>query len=520
MKPPETFGERLYRIVPEIYRRRDENGDLRRYLEAAGALLDRVYASLEQRHADNFPDTPFEGPACQDWLVPYFAELFQARLVSPLPAARRDEVAHAIGWRQGKGTRHVIESVAEAVGRLEVVLQEGFQRVAITPRPGMHLVPATAYGYPREAPESFPRLAAEHPQLPAATLDFRCHSGAVSSQPGAPGAQHGSIDSRSVVWRQASHHAVPCHPGAFDDVSRRTLDFRTPSYRQGHHHPRRVLLYVAPPPGFFPAGAPRVSFGAPLPAAFTELVEVSTQGNVTRYHNKSLGTPGYVPVGIDNDVELGDGSGDPEQGAWELSGLVFHRRLSVSSGRLQLRECAVRELELSGADAEVPRLRARDCLLGSVTAPLARLSLEYCTLLGACRTPRLLASDCIFLGRIERAAGDPAALDPSCLRYSRYVPDQPAAGLRVVRSTSRPVVLFEAEFGERSAGVLHPATHRAVRHGAEDGREMGAYHHAASGTAGEIITDKLSDFLPVGMEAVVIYDPALLQLGAAVSDGA
>ena len=40
-------------------------------------------------------------------------------------------------------------------------------------------------------------------------------------------------------------------PGYFDDPSVRTVDFRNPGWRQGHFHPRRMLLYIATHPGFF-----------------------------------------------------------------------------------------------------------------------------------------------------------------------------------------------------------------------------------------------------------------------------
>ena len=153
MAEPASFAETLYRILPAFYRTRDESGDLRAYLEGCGELLDAVYATLRQRHADNFPDNPADGwstPPAQDWLLPYFAELVDARLVSPLPAGRRDELGMAIRWRQGKGTLAVIDSVAQAIGQTEAVVQEGWRRVALTPRIGQPLRPAVSFGYSRE----------------------------------------------------------------------------------------------------------------------------------------------------------------------------------------------------------------------------------------------------------------------------------------------------------------------------------------------------------------------------------
>ncbi|MFL6647664.1 MAG: hypothetical protein ACJ8KO_06865, partial [Sulfurifustaceae bacterium] len=71
------IGAQLYALLPEVYRERDKSGDLAKYLDACGEMLDRVYATLRQRLDDHFPDT------CQEWLIPYFAELLDVALKSP-----------------------------------------------------------------------------------------------------------------------------------------------------------------------------------------------------------------------------------------------------------------------------------------------------------------------------------------------------------------------------------------------------------------------------------------------------
>ena len=205
MAEPASFAETLYRILPAFYRTRDESGDLRAYLEGCGELLDAVYATLRQRHADNFPDNPADGsstPPAQDWLLPYFAELVDARLVSPLPAGRRDELGMAIRWRQGKGTLAVIDSVAQAIGQTEAVVQEGWRRVALTPRIGQPLRPAVSFGYSREPAAANPGSAARHPDLPAAIVDGRCPSRALAVDEDNPGAQTIEVDGVARIWRQ------------------------------------------------------------------------------------------------------------------------------------------------------------------------------------------------------------------------------------------------------------------------------------------------------------------------------
>src|SRR5262249_52122618 len=151
------FGRLLYDLLPAVYRERDNTqrdgnlnvialGDLALYLDALGVLLDRFRTTLDQRLADSFPDNPPTGRACQHWLIPYFARLLDVRLVSPDIGGQRDEVAQAVRWRQGKGTLATGEEIGESVTRAEVELQEGWRRVAVTPRVGFPLLPASIYG--------------------------------------------------------------------------------------------------------------------------------------------------------------------------------------------------------------------------------------------------------------------------------------------------------------------------------------------------------------------------------------
>jgi hypothetical protein len=137
----------------------------------------------------------------------------------------------------------------------------------------------------------------------------------------------------------------------------------------------------------------------------------------------------------------------------------------------------------------------------------------------ACR--RLLASDCLFAG--DLALTGPPDDRPSCARFSR-VPEEAASepNLLLPSTTSAEPVFFDFEtcrdggprpstdFGEAGHGVLHPATPEAIASGAEDGGEMGAYHHHRTSLARAAVLAKLGEFLPVGMEAALVPDPRLL----------
>jgi len=485
-KPTTATGRQLFDILPEVYRTRDSaeaggEGDLARFLDACGELLDRIRATLDQRLADSFPDNPPSGLSCQPWLIPYFAQLLDVRLVSPDEKGRRDEVANAVAWRQRKGTLTAIEQIAEAVGQMEVEIQEGWRLTAVTPRSGMPRLPAGALG---EDPlfdefQQHPLWAARHPDLPTATVDLRYPTRAMQMAlaagefPSNPAAKLTSFAGTPVWWRQVNPHGAPCFSGSFDDVSRRTVDLRTPDWRQGQIHPKRVILHAPPPLGFF--------------------------------------APGLFPV------HTGDLLLDGEQ-EHLLEDLIIDGTLTVSAGTVKLRRCAVRALEVTvpAGTMDVPLVDARECLFDTMAVPgLARL--EYCTVLGNGECGRLQASDCLFAGNLTLNPG--LVKNPHCIRFSRIPPGVAAAALLSHRNTSeRPVFYaFEfdeggavvrrtAKFGEPGCGVLHPATPEEVRFGAEDGGELGVHHGWRYSLLMAAVLDKLKEFLPVGMEAVIAPD--------------
>ncbi|MFZ7127167.1 MAG: phage tail protein [Desulfobacterales bacterium] len=625
MKELQTdFGRRLYEMLPAVYRSRD-NGDLAGYLDGCGRLLDLVAQTLRQRLADAFPDHPPENqPACQEWLLPYFADLLDVRLVSPHARGRREEIGNAVAWRQRKGTAACIEQVAEAVAQMEVEIQEGWRRVAVTPRIGMPLPSARSLGYESE-PEfdgrglfAHPALGARHPGLPAATVDFRCPLRAVTAGPGNPAARTTRFGNHPVSWRQAGLHGAPCFPGSFEDVSRRTADIRTPDFCRGHHHPRRLLLFAPPPAGFFPAqegpvelrmegtapfdyapcresrsaccgefaaasppegvmtgdrgvlsidtddaggvGIPvvvtRISGsvlglkGPPPPeglvvpvepdrvrlrlqstltvrwsqrheSQFQELIEERVEirrqesGNqdVRVIRNRTLGTDWFVPIRIIGRIDLDGGQ------THRFEGLVLANTLAGPLARVELRETAAFQVEIQTEDIHRPVVDARDSLIRTLLTPGGLSRLEYCTVLDPIVSAAIEASDTIFMGTMRQGGLPIRPPSPACLRYSRFSREQITSGISAPHSNTDPVELVSAVFGERGCGVLHPATAASVRFGAEDGGEMGACHGRLHTLQTAAVLEKLKDFLPVGIEGVLITDTRLLEPPPPGADG-
>jgi hypothetical protein len=502
--PSSRTGQQLWQLLPRIYRKDAEGqhrSDLAGYLDAYGALLDAVRATLDQRLADCFVDPPV-GPddlSSQPWLLPYFARLVDAAPTSPHVEGRRREVAEAIALRQMKGTRAGVERAAEVVtgkaapgrgsGRVgaEVELREGWTLVAVTPRVGTPLLAPRAHGVADPMPDGVsapPTVAARHPGLPVSVVDTRLESGAVRVPESTPFARTSSFGGETVTWQVEDVQGVPHSPGSYDDVSRRTVDVREPNHRRGHVHPRNVLLHLAPPTGFFPWRSP--------------------------------GTPPEDRI-LD------------EPGEHRLEGEVL-ARLEVTAGSVELRGCAVEHLEITAPASGSPVLAASDCLFGSVRFEGAA-EMEYCTVLETAHFGTLQASDCIFPQDFEVDAS------PSCVRYSRVpatfvdelaeeaksrVGDQgPRTTVHAVTS-AEPVFMAlrrseggsppagAGAFGEPGCGVLHPAAPASVRAGAEDGGEMGAFHRAAFCLENEAVLHKVARHLPVGVRPVLVIDEHLL----------
>jgi hypothetical protein len=528
--PKSELGKKLYALLPEVYRNRDKNNDrdLAKYLDTYGELLDLIHQTLVQRLADSFPDNPVGGEAlaCQDWLIPYFADLLDVQLVSPHVEGRRDEVANAIGWRQRKGTLVIAEEVAEAIGHqekgvAEIELQEGFRRIAMTPRIGFPLLPESVFGK-KPVDERNPSEAARHPGLPAVTIDFRSVSRAIESEPDDPTLQQSLFNGELVVWRQANPRGAPCFTNSYEDVSPRTVDVRTPDWCRGHFHPSRVLLFTPPPTGFFPPDQIRFKWGERGKPDHKDIhLSENDKGDIYRIYNPSYNSSNKaglnvrpVAVTVTTSPPTFDGGK-----TYKIEHLNFNGSISVSRGRLELYGVAAKKVLVTAPVTEDVMLDARDCLFDEVEVKNGTVRLEYCTVMKKLTCKCLQASDCILPDEV----GDSVT---GCVRYSR-VPqsllDQSDEAMwrhKPSVTTDQPVffgfktckaVGDASTFGNPGYGVLHPATPPSICYGAEDDGEMGAYHHRHYCLQTAAVLDKLQDFLPLGIEVVLIPDARLLQ---------
>ncbi len=558
----------LYDVLPEYIRQQDENLHTFKLLRSADDLLDRVHETLQQYYADNYVDQPdsSESPSAfnkvsQDWLLPYFGDLLDVRQVSPLIEGRRDEITNAISWRQRKGTLSVVDAVVEAVGQWEAVVQEGWQRLAITPRFETPLLPVSYFGAEPKLNSELPQEIARHPGLASVTPDFRRGSRAIADENNIPSSQVSNVYGESLRWRQYYPHGVPCHhqrvdlngtyrTAAFDDVSKRTPDIRDSNWQVGHFHPRKVLIHVVQPEGFFQTQRVRITWkqqwlhDSTIPSnKFLEHIRLYSALSATGktinwdgpfdpalvFENRKVNTSPFTAVELVGRLTKGSpGEDDPEYvdasiqeddpySVWQFAGIILKNHLTLHHGRAHFDKCAVNKAEVHDSNDEMPVINATNTLFKEVHAATGLVRLEYCTVMSRCLADSLQASDCIFNGYLHKDVPNNMPPSPMCVRYSLIREDQLPIGdgqdlaKHFANHRQRPI-FFSEKFGQAGCGVLHPATDDDVKYHAEDSTEPGAYHFLQISLRFDAVQEKLKDYLPVGYDAVVIPDQHLSRL--------
>jgi hypothetical protein len=107
-------AERLYSLLPAVYRIRDEQHG--KPLRALVAAIAEQFAALEENVEQLYDDQFIE--TCADWVAPYIGDLIGYRPlhgVAPKVASPRAEVANTIRYRRRKGTALMLEQLASDV---------------------------------------------------------------------------------------------------------------------------------------------------------------------------------------------------------------------------------------------------------------------------------------------------------------------------------------------------------------------------------------------------------------------
>src|SRR5215467_13892599 len=126
------YAEKLWRLLPEVYRAADSSDfdrkgpllELVERLSAQGAILRRSIDRL-------WEDQSIE--SCDDWVIPYLADLLATRLVASLDArGQRLDVAKTIYYRRRKGTVAILEEIAADITGWDARVVEFFRRLSRT----------------------------------------------------------------------------------------------------------------------------------------------------------------------------------------------------------------------------------------------------------------------------------------------------------------------------------------------------------------------------------------------------
>jgi hypothetical protein len=460
-----------------------------------------------------------------------------AELRAPDPAIRREELSNTVAWYKSKGSLEAVDEISDTLGGTETVVVEGWRHTLTTPRMTLppFTGPATAMG------EGDPLTA---PGLPLGTPDLRAMNRAIQDPDGANpifrletprrDALGRIAPSESLYWKPRSYRGAPCFGGAYDDTTARTPDLRDPERIPAvGPHPKRTVIHVRPPEGFFAAGL-NGDTGEPGATPLTpdvSLIVIDTTETADQVFRPEEVFAALALDEIPPDRLILTGDLDLPAGVSVVfEDILFTGTIRIQdpSTRLRLERCALERLVVEIA-TDAPAVIANDCLFNSIGGG-GFLQLVYCTVLGITELARLWASDCILNGALE---GLEASGHECCIRFSR-IPDLEALeGCSAKNSLSNTeadpnfiqlwfedggnCVLRPAVFGEPGAAVLDLTSDEAIRSGAEDEGEMGCYHHRFFSAQIRALRLKLTDYLPLGQEIAVRYDPYLSRRPAALS---
>lgn len=125
-------SERLYRLLPAIYRIRDaEQG--KSPLKALLSVIDKEIGVLEDNLAQLYDDQFIE--TCAEWVVPYIGDLLGVSKLQPIKPgtfSQRAFVANAMAYWRRKGTAVMLEQLARDVTGCHVHVVEFFRQLVMT----------------------------------------------------------------------------------------------------------------------------------------------------------------------------------------------------------------------------------------------------------------------------------------------------------------------------------------------------------------------------------------------------
>jgi hypothetical protein len=126
------YADKLWNLLPAVYRADDTDqfgadGPLRALVNRIGGTAATLRRGIDRLWEDQSIET------CDDWVIPYLAQLLDTRLVLGLDArGQRLDVANTIDYRRRKGTLGVLEQIAADITGWDAKAVEFFRRLGRT----------------------------------------------------------------------------------------------------------------------------------------------------------------------------------------------------------------------------------------------------------------------------------------------------------------------------------------------------------------------------------------------------
>src|SRR5579884_3451419 len=126
------YADKLWHLIPAVYRsvdtdQLDSNGPLRELVNRIGAQAAILRRSIDRLWEDQSIET------CDDWVIPYLADLLATNLVASLDArGQRLDVAKTIYYRRRKGTVAILEEIAHDITGWDARVVEFIRRLGRT----------------------------------------------------------------------------------------------------------------------------------------------------------------------------------------------------------------------------------------------------------------------------------------------------------------------------------------------------------------------------------------------------
>ncbi|WP_375494013.1 hypothetical protein [uncultured Nostoc sp.] len=126
------YADKLWSLLPAVYRTQDTDafdtsGPLREIVNRIGTQAAILRRSIDRMWEDQSIET------CDDWLIPYIADLLATRVISSLDArGQRLDVANTIYYRRRAGTVAILEEIAADITGWDVRVVEFFRRLSRT----------------------------------------------------------------------------------------------------------------------------------------------------------------------------------------------------------------------------------------------------------------------------------------------------------------------------------------------------------------------------------------------------